>query len=137
MLQLVSTAEWVVVSVQVAATLIAAVSAVAAWRAAKASRDAVRDQREAAKEQQVAARRARLEDVYDTLVSLRGALDESRYDLFELHRLTLGRQLAVIADAPLPLTKHLSATNPTDMTEFEALCDGALTEVHDLLLQTS
>jgi hypothetical protein len=123
--------DWTLV-VQATAAAFTAVAAGAAWRAAKASRDAVRDQ-------QVGALIDNLNDLHERLRTLGVVLaDDPVFHQFEQYRPGLGRHLAVI-DMRLPHTEKLWRTSIPDVIEetFEerlrSTHASALHEVEDAL----
>jgi hypothetical protein len=125
--------DWTLI-VQVTAAAFTAVAAGAAWRAAKASRDAVRDQ-------QVATLIDDLNDLHERLTTLGIVLaDDPVLHHFEQHRPGLGRHLAVI-DMPLPHTEKLWRTSVPGVieeafeTELRSTHASALREVEDTLVK--
>jgi hypothetical protein len=130
---MVAAIDWTFI-VQAAAAAFTAIAAGAAWRAAKASRDAVRDQ-------QIAALIGDLNDLHESLTTLGRVLaDDPALYHFGQHRPGLGRHLAVI-DMPLPHTEELWRTSVPDAIEdaFEAELHStharALREVEDALVK--
>ena len=81
------------------AAVATAFAGVAAWRAASASRDALREQR-------ASARLSALTDVHETLTVLGVTLRDSDAEQFESYRAILGRRLPLV-DASLPATREL------------------------------
>jgi hypothetical protein len=113
--------DWVL-TIQVIATVVAAVSAIAAWRAASASRDAVRVQ-------QRSALIADLNDLHGRLGVIGIVLDgDPDYEQFESYKAGLGRHLAVI-DMPLPNTRKLWRTEVPGRIEAEFEDDLRSTQV--------
>lgn len=123
--------DWTLVA-QATAAAFTALAAGAAWRAAKASREAVRDH-------QVGALIDDLNDLHERLTTLGVVLaDDPVFHQFEQHRPGLGRHLAVI-DMRLPHTEKLWRTSVPDVIEdtFEeglrSTHASALQEVEDAL----
>ena len=123
--------DWTLV-VQATAAALTALAAGAAWKAARASRDAVRDH-------QVGALIDDLNDLHERLTTLGVVLaDDPVFHRFEQHRLGLGRHLAVI-DMRLPHTEKLWRTSIPAVIEdnFEegllSTHASALLEVEDAL----
>ena len=114
-------------TIQVTATVFTAIAAVAAAYAAKASRDAIRDAR-------AASRLARVEELHETLSTMRSLLDATHYRDFDNLRPSLGRLLAIIDD-PLPRTRQLWRDSELtgDVSEIEMLCERVLEEVRGAL----
>jgi hypothetical protein len=128
---MVAATDWTLVA-QVTAAALTALAAGAAWRAAKASRDAVRDH-------QVGALIDDLNDLHERLTTLGVVLaDDPVFHRFEQNRPGLGRHLAVI-DMRLPHTEKLWRTTIPDVIEdtFEeelfSTHASALHEVEDAL----
>ena len=106
---MVAAIDWTLVA-QVTAAALTALAAGAAWRAAKASRDAVRDH-------QVGALIDDLNDLHERLTTLGVVLaDDPVFHVFEQNRPGLGRHLAVI-DMRLPHTEKLWRTSVPDIIE--------------------
>jgi hypothetical protein len=106
---MVAAIDWTLVA-QVTAAALTALAAGAAWRAAKASRDAVRDH-------QVGALIDDLNDLHERLTTLGVVLaDDPVFHGFEQNRPGLGRHLAVI-DMRLPHTEKLWRTSVPDVIE--------------------
>jgi hypothetical protein len=128
---MVAAIDWILVA-QVTAASLTALAAGAAWRAAKASRDAVRDH-------QVGALIDDLNDLHERLTTLGVVLaDDPVFHRFEQNRPGLGRHLAVI-DMRLPHTEKLWRTSIPEVIEdtFEeellSTHASALHEVEDAL----
>ena len=128
---MVAAIDWILVG-QVTAAAFTAIAAGAAWRAARASRDAVRDH-------QVGALIDDLNDLHERLTTLGVVLaDDPVFHRFEQNRPGLGRHLAVI-DMRLPHTEKLWRTTIPDVIEdtFEeellSTHASALHEIEDAL----
>ena len=128
---MVAAIDWALVA-QVTAAALSALAAGAAWKAARASRDAVRDH-------QIGALIDDLNDLHERLTTLGVVLaDDPVFHRFEQNRPGLGRHLAVI-DMRLPHTEKLWRTSVPDVIEdtFEeellSTHASALHEVEDAL----
>jgi hypothetical protein len=146
----VSDAEWIVVVVQVLATIAAALSAWAAWRAANASRDAVRDQQAIAQEQRDEGFRSRLEELHEALTSvqtLAGSGDFVPVHMLQAAQAGVARQLSLlrahvpaadaVAAAKLPQTQAAGQMTPVvlkvDLIEIRDLTIAAIVEVETFM----
>jgi hypothetical protein len=133
MRDMIAAIDWTFI-VQAAAAAFTAIAAGAAWRAAKASRDAFRDQ-------QISALVGDLNDLHDNLTGLGRVLaDDPALYHFGQYQPGLGRHLAVI-DMPLPHTEELWRASVPDVIEdvFESELRStharALREVEDALVK--